>query len=444
MEKDTAAFPSGLADSPGAEGEGDDDGDDNNNNNSGSSHHRDNPDAPGGDEGERSGEEPVVSLAEVLAENEELEKEARAVLGGSDHERCSYSQGAVKRQALYACSTCTPPGEEPAGICLACSYECHGTHKLFELYTKRNFRCDCGNSKFKNLRCKLLPEKAQVNPTNKYNDNFYGLYCICKRPYPDPDDEIPDEMIQCIVCEDWFHGRHLGTVPPDSGDFHEMVCQACMNRCPFLWAYAAQLSVPTVTKVTPAAEDRVNINVEETEEVKKENGSDPQVKTEEEKIIQNSEPSTSSSSECSKNASTCKLQELQAKQCLKMNTATFWPHNWRSKLCTCKECLKIYSDLEVSFLTDECDTVLAYENKGTSDQEADRRDPLMDTLSSMNRVQQVELICEYNDLKTELTDYLRRFADEGTVVKREDIQQFFEEFQSRKRRRTDRMQYYCS
>lgn len=46
-------------------------------------------------------------------------------------------QGAVKRQALYACSTCTPPGAEPAGICLACSYECHGSHRLFELYTKR-------------------------------------------------------------------------------------------------------------------------------------------------------------------------------------------------------------------------------------------------------------------------------------------------------------------
>ncbi|XP_062974054.1 putative E3 ubiquitin-protein ligase UBR7 isoform X1 [Elgaria multicarinata webbii] len=402
----------------------------------------------GGEEGERSAEEPVVSLAEVLAENEELEKEARAVLGGSDHERCSYSQGAVKRQALYACSTCTPPGEEPAGICLACSYECHGTHKLFELYTKRNFRCDCGNSKFKNLQCKLLPEKAMVNPANKYNDNFYGLYCVCKRPYPDPDDEIPDEMIQCIVCEDWFHGRHLGAVPPESGDFHEMVCQACMDRCPFLWAYASQLAVPTVTKVTPAAEDGVLLNVEETEEIKKGNGADHQIKTEEEKIAQNNEPSTSSGSECSEKlkneASFCKLQDLQAKQHLKESTATFWPHNWRSKLCTCKECVKMYSDLEVPFLTDECDTVLAYENKGTSDQEADRRDPLMDTLSSMNRVQQVELICEYNDLKTELKDYLRRFADEGTVVKREDIQQFFEEFQSRKRRRTDRMQYYCS
>lgn len=54
---------------------------------------------------------------------------------------------------------------------------------------------------------------------------------------------------------------------------------------------------------------------------------------------------------------------------------------------------KMYSELEVQFLTDECDTVLAYENKGTSDQETERRDPLMDTLNSMNRVQQVELIC---------------------------------------------------
>ncbi|KAL8169018.1 UNVERIFIED_CONTAM: putative E3 ubiquitin-protein ligase ubr7 [Gekko kuhli] len=399
-------------------------------------------------EGERNAEEPVVSLAEVLAENEELEKEARAVLGGSDHERCSYSQGAVKRQALYACSTCTPSGEEPAGICLACSYECHGTHKLFELYTKRNFRCDCGNSKFKNLQCKLLPEKAKLNPANKYNHNFYGLYCVCKRPYPDPEDEIPDEMIQCIICEDWFHGRHLGAVPPDSGDFHEMVCQACMDRCPFLWSYASQLAVPTVTKVTPAAEEGAALNVEDAEEIKKENGTDCHMKTEEEKVVLSNEPSTSSGTECSeavKNETpTCKLQERQTKQHLKTNTATFWPHNWRSKLCTCKECMKMYLDLEVSFLTDECDTVLAYEDKGTSDQEADRRDPLMDTLSSMNRVQQVELICEYNDLKTELTDYLRRFADEGTVVKREDIQQFFEEFQSRKRRRTDQMQYYCS
>ncbi|XP_071601835.1 putative E3 ubiquitin-protein ligase UBR7 [Heliangelus exortis] len=406
-----------------------------------------------GSGGAGGAEEPVVSLAEVLAENEELEKEARAVLGGSDHERCSYSQGAVKRQALYACSTCTPPGEEPAGICLACSYECHGTHRLFELYTKRNFCCDCGNSKFKNLQCKLLPEKSKVNSGNKYNDNFYGLYCTCKRPYPDPEDEIPDEMIQCIVCEDWFHGRHLGAVPPESGDFHEMVCQACMNHCQFLWAYASQLAVPPLTKVNSLEDEGIVLKVDESEEQKKEIKKESEVehpeKKEEKQMEQFNEPSTSSGSACPEVVTksekpVCKLKELQSKQFLKKDTATFWPSNWRSKLCTCEDCLKMYSELEVQFLTDECDTVLAYENKGTSDQETERRDPLMDTLNSMNRVQQVELICEYNDLKTELTDYLRRFADEGTVVKREDIQHFFEEFQSRKRQRTNRMQYYCS
>ncbi|XP_043373806.1 putative E3 ubiquitin-protein ligase UBR7 isoform X3 [Dermochelys coriacea] len=311
--------------------------------------------------------------------------------------------GAVKRQALYACSTCTPPGEEPAGICLACSYECHGTHKLFELYTKRNFRCDCGNSKFKNLQCKLFPEKGKVNSGNKYNHNFYGLYCVCKRPYPDPEDEIPDEMIQCIVCEDWFHGRHLGAVPPESGDFHEMVCQACMNCCAFLWAYTSQLAVPTVTKVTSLEDERIVLNVKETEEqnreIKKESGGDHQGEIkEEEQVEQYNEPSTSSGSKCPETVTksdepVCKLRELQTKQSLKKDAATFWPSNWRSKLCTCKDCLKMYSELDVQFLIDECDTVLAYENKGTSDQETDRRDPLMDTLNSMNRVQQVELIC---------------------------------------------------
>ena len=64
--------------------------------------------------GAGAAEEPVVSLAEVLAENEELEKEARAVLGGSDHERCSYSQvragpGAGPPSLLTPPSRCRPP-----------------------------------------------------------------------------------------------------------------------------------------------------------------------------------------------------------------------------------------------------------------------------------------------------------------------------------------------
>ncbi|XP_029453700.1 putative E3 ubiquitin-protein ligase UBR7 [Rhinatrema bivittatum] len=413
-------------------------------------------------------EDPVLSLVDVLEEDEELENEACAVLGGSDAEKCSYPEGYVKRQALYACNTCTPKGEEPAGICLACSYKCHEGHELFELYTKRNFRCDCGNSKFKNVECKFFPEKEKVNAVNKYNDNFFGLYCTCKRPYPDPEDETPDEMIQCVVCEDWFHGRHLGALPPENMDFQEMVCQACVSLCPFLCAYADQFAVPSVTRITSHAMDG-EVEVAAEKGLKAETGAalpdiiPKEITTQEQLKDRDKEqyngPSTSTKAErltevvvngggiCLEKEgarSACKLQKLPAEQDVKRNAALYWPSSWRRQLCTCQACRKMYSDLEVLFLLDECDTVLAYENKGKRQQEGERRDPLMTALSSMDRVQQLELICEYNDLKTELKDYLKRFAEEGKVVTSEDIQQFFEELRSRKRRRVDGMQYYCS
>ncbi|KAM5129017.1 putative E3 ubiquitin-protein ligase UBR7 [Mantella aurantiaca] len=416
-------------------------------------------------------EEPVLSLLDVLEEDEALQDEACAVLGGSDAEKCSYPEGYVKRQALYACNTCTPDKEEPAGICLACTYKCHEGHDLFELYTKRNFRCDCGNAKFKQLDCKLHPDKEKYNTANKYNNNFFGLYCTCKRPYPDPEDETPDEMIQCIVCEDWFHGRHLGAVPPEHVEYQEMVCQGCMDRCSFLWAYAAKLGVPVVTKITKAETDNEDVKVDDcpTEAASTENGpiknedakggtqTLPEVKEEVKEEEKPSCPSTSASSdqkycngETSQTVKTevklhaaCNLEEYRKAQGPATNTATYWPSNWRSQLCKCAQCMKIYTDLEVLFLLEECDTVQAYENKGKSE-EQEARDPLMTALGNMNRVQQVELISEYNDLKSELTDYLKRFAEEGKVVQREDIQTFFEDLRSRKRRRMDSMQYYCS
>ncbi|KAG8561834.1 hypothetical protein GDO81_015496 [Engystomops pustulosus] len=398
---------------------------------------------------EAAGEEPVLSLLDVLEEDDALEDEACA--------------GYVKRQALYACNTCTPNTEEPAGICLACTYKCHEGHHLFELYTKRNFRCDCGNGKFKQMECKLFPEKENLNAGNKYNDNFFGLYCTCKRPYPDPEDETPDEMIQCIVCEDWFHGRHLGTDPPEHLEFQEMVCQCCMERCSFLWAYSNKIGVPIVTKITAAEADQ-EVKVEDCSEETTKSQNGPCIKTEEEKEVKEEQtPSTSCekiylfyrkpvNGHMSSSAKTdektevepCKLKEYRQHQTPRESGATYWPNNWRSKLCCCDQCMKMYTELEVLFLLEECDTVQAYENKGKSEVAQESRDPLMTALSSMNRVQQVELISEYNDLKTELKDYLKKFADEGKVVQTQDIQKFFEDLRSRKRRRQDGLQYYCS
>lgn len=42
---------------------------------------------------------------------------------------------------------------------------------------------------------------------------------------------------------------------------------------------------------------------------------------------------------------------------------------------------------------------------------------------------------DYHDLSTGLRDYLKKFADEGRIVKRKDIEDFFDEMKEKKRRK---------
>lgn len=70
----------------------------------------------------------------------------------------------------------------------------------------------------------------------------------------------------------------------------------------------------------------------------------------------------------------------------------------------------------------------------------------MQALQNMGRIPQVEVIQEYNDMKSELTEYLRDFVAQGKVVKEEDIRNFFDTLQSRKRQRigsANSVQYSC-
>ena len=63
----------------------------------------------------------------------------------------------------------------------------------------------------------------------------------------------------------------------------------------------------------------------------------------------------------------------------------------------------------------------------------------MKALSEMDRVKQVEAIQGYNSMKSNLMDYLKSFAEEGKVVKKEDITAFFEQMSASaaKRRRLE-------
>ncbi|XP_027028648.1 putative E3 ubiquitin-protein ligase UBR7 [Tachysurus fulvidraco] len=395
-----------------------------------------------------------------LLEDDEL-SEALAVLAGSDPDKCSYPRGYVKRQAVFACSTCTGEGMEPAGVCLACANTCHDGHHIYELYTKRNFCCDCGNSKFGSFKCKLIPEKEGQNTKNVYNHNFFGRYCSCDRTYPDEDDEVGEAMIQCILCEDWYHSKHLGCAVVDSEELLEMVCESCMNRAPFLWTYAAYFACPPVTNLSICREDE----------------DDPEAGNKEEKDAVlpscsngHDEPSTSKGCQkeatltsngikavnrkrtceemercpvmCQSETAPCKLKELKAKSLVRPRVgAVFWPYDWRIKLCTCTNCKRSYVEAGVQFLMDESDTVLAYENQGEALLEEDL---LRSCLRSLDHVQQLEVIYQYNDMKAELRAFLQQFADQGKDLTPEAIHMFFEELQSKKKRRTSAGQYYCS
>jgi len=81
-----------------------------------------------------------------------------------------------------------------------------------------------GNSKFGEFFCKLFPNKDIENVENLYNHNFKGSYCTCGRPYPDPVVEEQAEMIQCCMCEDWFHEEHLGLEPSDEVRLVSSLC----------------------------------------------------------------------------------------------------------------------------------------------------------------------------------------------------------------------------
>uniref|UniRef100_A0A8P4JXK4 Putative E3 ubiquitin-protein ligase UBR7 n=1 Tax=Dicentrarchus labrax TaxID=13489 RepID=A0A8P4JXK4_DICLA len=390
-----------------------------------------------------------ADIEDILANEEELER-ALCVLAGSDPENCSYSRGYVKRQAVFACNTCTPSAAEPAGICLACANKCHDGHDIFELYTKRNFRCDCGNSKFGEFKCQLTPTKDEENIRNQYNHNFSGCYCTCDRPYPDTDDQANDEMIQCVVCEDWFHSRHLGCTVVEPEELQEMVCEACMNKVPFLWTYAAHFAVPPVISVSHL-EEEVQDEVEEGAE--KQEDSEPCQS-------RNEEPSTSAehtkqeaanrSSPCKRThdemtgspakamtkTAACRLNELQVQGLERLRQgAVLWPYSWRSELCTCTGCKKAYVAAEVQFLMDQSDTILAYENKGLD--EPFGQHPLMALTNSMDRVQQLEVIYGVNEMTTAITAFLDQCVAEGKTVTADAVHQFFEELRARKRRRTN-------
>ncbi|KAI1463932.1 putative zinc finger in N-recognin-domain-containing protein [Daldinia caldariorum] len=167
------------------------------------------------------------TAADFIRDQLQLEADAREALPYSI-EHCTKPLGPLL-QNVFACLTCHPPPENPsdpynpAGVCYACSVQCHGEHELVEIFQKRNFTCDCGTTRFtSDQQCTLRinPDtntKGGVHseppdPNNKYNQNFRNRFCSCSIYY-NPNEQV-GTMYQCLGLgthetggcgEDWYH-----------------------------------------------------------------------------------------------------------------------------------------------------------------------------------------------------------------------------------------------
>lgn len=179
-----------------------------------------------------------VTAVDFLEQQLELEKQARELMP-YEPDVCTYPT--PFRQIVFACLTCSrADGGSNVAVCYLCLIQCHSTHELVELFSKRNIVCDCGTTRMSKgtacaIRSKPAPKVAAGLPRmrsgsasesarpfksielppatdieslgNTYNHNYQGRFCSCGELY-NPLKESRT-MHQCYfgeACgEDWFH-----------------------------------------------------------------------------------------------------------------------------------------------------------------------------------------------------------------------------------------------
>ncbi|XP_057511627.1 uncharacterized protein LOC130793784 [Actinidia eriantha] len=411
--------------------------------------------------------EPTVSIQEYLKDVEDQELEADLVLGGDEGKDCTYSNGYMKRQAIFSCLTCTPDGN--AGVCTACSLSCHDGHEIVELWTKRNFRCDCGNSKFGEFFCKIFANKDVENVENAYNHNFKGSYCTCGRPYPDPEAEEQVEMIQCCICEDWFHEEHIGLessdeIPRDEEgepQYEDFVCQVCSVVCSFLtlypeniWPAVRQRDATNAAKEKNVVEDmppacgsseKLENGICSSESPKLNcavtTGIPETVSIGKDIPIGENSDKNADSGQCIAGAGPrtgclVGVDLVVAPPVLEKSKPMFLSKSWRDVLCRCDNCAKFYTQKGISYLLDKEDSIVEYEKmaKQKRDEKLQQQEGVeLNFLNKLGHVEKMEILNGIADMKNEIHSFLESY-DPSKPITSEDVHQVFENLAKKRRR----------
>ncbi|BFZ61629.1 hypothetical protein YB2330_002701 [Saitoella coloradoensis] len=372
-------------------------------------------------------ESPSITAQQYIEEQARLEAEARELMP-YNFDNCSI---VPLRQPIFACKTCDPiaPHTQRGACCYACSIQCHGDHELIELFAKREFTCDCGTDTMGAKACKLRKERSKVNEKNKYNHNFEGRFCFCDEVYNPEEEE--GTMIQCLLCEDWYHEKCLGEVP-DADDFEHMICRGCVDEHPWLKRYHTQEGT-----VLPGKEKVVDVEGD-SDEVKQETQEKEEVKEEKTEVAEESvaskngkrkAPSEDEDVPASAEIKKVKTENNANTTCIYEGLppapsepiSLFLTDNFRAHFCHCPSCISRTLSSHPVLLTPE----ETYEPPLDADSDTDSMyDAGAKALGKMDRGTALDGLLAYGKMKNALTEFLSPFAREGKVVTEGDVRAF--------------------
>ncbi|KAF3491291.1 mlo2 [Arthroderma uncinatum] len=424
------------------------------------------------------------TASDFINEQLRLEADAREALPYS-FDNCTRPLGAL-RQSLFSCITCNPPPNDttapyiPAGVCYSCSISCHGEHELVELFTKRDFVCDCGTTRLPSTSpCVLRADPATGEKgihseepcgSNKYNQNFRNRFCGCGDTY-DPHKE-KGTMFQCLGIgsvetggcgEDWWHPECLRGLPrvvanqeddedppfppgfPDEDDFETFICYKCLDANPWIKRYAGTPGfLPPVYLEEKQSNPSENITTEKEEltsespsTLAKKRGLEDDEHNEPESKRAKKDPSEKLDNTDEPSNSPVKpkeMHELLPPNGPKGKFSLFVKEDFRDHLCRCAECfLNLKSNPQLREEEEVYEPPLSEDGDGQNGNNSAgsiHTGSLLDrgeaALSNVDRVKAIEGVMVYNHLRDKVKEFLKPFAESGKAVGAEDIKSYFE------------------
>ncbi|KAF2070909.1 hypothetical protein CYY_007775 [Polysphondylium violaceum] len=365
----------------------------------------------------RKNPDDILSLKEILEDQINVEKDLLEEAENQESEKwgeegkCTHDKGYID-QPVYACKTCIDKKSDksPFGMCYGCSMSCHLYHDVYELFKKRSFKCDCGTSKSNGQKCDLttVDKHLTTNTENKYNHNFNGKYCYCDSEY-----DYKEDMILCILCQDWFHEQCIKFNSkvdniPDQEDFQDFICLDCVLKYDqFLLNYFDNISVVDKPTMAGAASTTKETNEKENVDI--------------EKIEQQQENT------CKKPNSKCNVK-----------LDLFCKEDWRNQLCKCEKCIQFYKDQNIEFILTKEQEEDEEEKQGQETSQNGKINNLFEKSQDLFEKlvpgpQQQVLLNGYSEMKDKLRDLLTKKQNSNQVVTKQDIQSFFSELVHKKR-----------